>query len=80
MFMYPETSSFSDGTFVLIPTFPLERIVKNGLPDEDATLNGFNTVEEDDWMLKANVEEVALIPATVPLSKATPVARVVAPV
>jgi hypothetical protein len=52
-------------------------MVKNAAPDDEATLNGLRTVDDDDWMLNANVEEVALIPATVPLSMLTPEPRVV---
>jgi hypothetical protein len=60
------------------PTFPLDRIVNIDAPVEDATLNGLRAVEVDDCTLKAKVDEVALIPATTPLSRRVEVPRVVA--
>ena len=61
-----------------IPTFPLARIVKSEAPVDDATLNGLSAVEVDDCTLKAKVDDVALIPATVPLSRSVDVPTVVA--
>jgi hypothetical protein len=58
------------------PTFPLERTVKSEAPVDDATLNGLSAVEVEDCTLKAKVEDVALIPATVPLSRSVEVPRV----
>jgi hypothetical protein len=49
--------------------------VKSDVPVEDATLNGLRV--EVPWILKVIVEEVALIPSTVPLSKSDEVASVV---
>lgn len=63
-----------------IPTLPLERIVKNDSPDEDATLNGLRTVDDELCTLNANVDDVALTPATVPLSRRLEVASVFADV
>jgi hypothetical protein len=59
------------------PTFPLARIEKSDTPVEDATLNGLSAVDVDDCTLNANVDDVALIPATTPLSRSVDVPRVV---
>ena len=58
-----------------IPTFPFCRIVKREVPVEEATLNGL--IPADPCTLKVTVEEVAFMPATVPLSKRVEVPRVV---
>jgi hypothetical protein len=60
------------------PTLPFCRIVKSEVPVEDATLNGLTPAEP--WRLKVMVAEVALIPATVPLSMKRPAVRSVADV
>jgi hypothetical protein len=59
-----------------IPTFPFWRIVKSDVPVEEATLNGLTPAAP--CTLKVTVEDVALIPATVPLSRRVDVPRVVA--
>jgi hypothetical protein len=46
-------------------------------PVDEATLNGLSTVEVELCTLKAKVEEVALIPVTVPLSIRVEVPKVV---
>ena len=74
----PAITRRSDGVVEPIPTLPLERIEKYEAPDEEATLNGLRLEVEDGCTLKLKVEDVALIPATVPLSKSDDVARVVA--
>jgi hypothetical protein len=56
---------------------PREVIAKSDAPDEDATLNGSRTVDDEDWMLKAKRDEEALTPRTVPLSMSVDVPRVV---
>ena len=45
-------------------------------PEEDATANGL--AEPLPWTLKVTVDDVALIPATVPLSRSVDVPSVVA--
>jgi hypothetical protein len=59
-----------------MPMFPLERMVKNEAPVEEATLKGLRAVDVEDCTLNANVDDVALIPATVPLSRSVDVPRV----
>ena len=59
-----------------IPTLPFWRMVKSEVPVDDATLNGFKP--DEPCTLKVMVEEVALTPATVPLSIKSPVPSVVA--
>ncbi len=63
---------------VPIPTLPAEVTVNIEEPEDEETLNGFNVPLP--WMLNETVEEVALTPATVPLSKSMPMPVVVAPV
>jgi hypothetical protein len=58
-----------------IPTFPFASTVKSDVPDDDATLNGL--VAGAPCTLKVYEEDVALIPATVPLSILIPVPTVV---
>ena len=74
----PVTPSVYPGVVEPIPTLPLERIVNIDTPVDDATLNGLSAVDVDDCTLKAKVDDVALIPATVPLSRSVDVPSVVA--
>ena len=64
----PFTVNSEVGVLEPTPIFPFERIANSDAPVEDATLNGLTTVEDDDCTLRANEDDVALIPATVPLS------------
>jgi hypothetical protein len=59
-----------------IPTFPLERIVNIDTPVDEATLNGLRGVDVELCTLKAKVEDVALTPSTVPLSRSVEVPSV----
>ena len=54
------------GVELPIPTLPFARTVKSDVPVEDATLNGFCVPLP--CILYVTVEDVALIPETVPLS------------
>ena len=63
-----------------IPTLWLEVTAKIEIPEEEATLNKVLVVPAVPWMLKEIVDEVAPIPATVPLSIKMPEAVVVGPV
>ena len=74
----PLRARSDDGVDDPIPTFPLERILNIDTPVDDATLNGLSAVDVDDCTLNAKVDDVALIPATVPLSRSVDVPRVVA--
>lgn len=67
--------SIDDGVVVPMPMFPFERIVKSDVPDEDATLNGL--IAALPCTLNEYEDEVALIPATVPLSSSDDVPSVV---
>jgi hypothetical protein len=58
-----------------IPTLPFEAIVKSEAPDDEATLNGFTP--DIPCTLNEKLDEVALIPATVPLSRSVDVPSVV---
>ena len=58
----------SVGVVTPIPTFPLAKIVKSDTPVEEATLNGLSPVDVALCTLSVKVEDVALIPSTVPLS------------
>jgi len=58
-----------------IPTLPLLRTVRIVAPVEDAIANGLTP--DAPCTLKVTVDEVALIPATVPLSRSVEVPRVV---
>ena len=49
----PAITNLSVGVVVPIPINPREVIAKRDAPDEDATLNGSRTVEDDDCTLKA---------------------------
>lgn len=72
----PTTESLDTGLDEEIPMFPLERIVNIATPEEDATLNGLRIVDVEDCTLRANNEEDALTPRTVPLSIKVEVPRV----
>ena len=61
----------------LIPTLLLTATFKTLSPVELETLKGSKVVVP--WMLKVTVEDVALIPATVPLSLINPWLKVLAP-
>ena len=74
--MFPATWRRSVGAATPIPIFPLPRTVRSCVPEEEATANGFTPGLP--CTLKLKVEDVALIPATVPLSRSDDVARVVA--
>jgi hypothetical protein len=71
----PTIDSDAIGVEDAIPIFPLDSTVKKEDPDEDATLNGLTV--GDACTLKEKVEDVALIPSTVPLSKRVEVPSVV---
>jgi hypothetical protein len=68
--------SIDVGVDVPIPMFPLANIVNIDTPVEEATLNGLSAVEVEDCTLNAYVEDVALIPATTPLSNRVEVPKV----
>jgi hypothetical protein len=75
--LVPCTTSFAlskVGVEVPIRTDPNWFTVRNEKPDDDATVSGFTP--EDPCMLNVDVEVVALTPATVPLSKKSPVESV----
>ena len=72
----PAMTSLSVGVVVPIPTFPFASIEKSEAPVEEETLNGLTPAAP--WTLKDTVEDVALIPATVPLSRRVDTPRVVA--
>ena len=74
----PLTDRVAVGVEDPTPTFPLASTVKSDVPVEEATLNGFWL--PDPCTLKVIVDDVALTPATIPLSRRIPVANVVAPV
>jgi hypothetical protein len=57
---------------------PLESILKNEEPVDDATLKMSFVEPDTPCTLKATVDDVALIPATTPLSISVEVPRVVA--
>ena len=76
----PAITRRSVGVVEPMPMLPLARIEKYEAPDEEATLNGLRLEVEDGCTLKLKVEEVALIPATVPLSIKVEVAIVFGPV
>jgi hypothetical protein len=59
-------------------TIPVLVMPKSVAPDDDATLNGFRLDVEVACTLKTYEEEVALIPATTPLSTSVEVPSVVA--
>ena len=61
-----------------MPMFPFASTVKSETPDDDATLNGLT--EGEPCTFKVNDDDVAFTPATVPLSKKSPVERVLPPV
>ncbi len=73
----PETTKAVVGEEFPIPTFPFASTVKSEAPDDEATLNGLSADEVDDCTLKVYDDDVALIPATVPLSISVEVPRVV---
>ena len=66
--MLPAIWRRSVGVVTPIPTFPLAKIVKSEAPVEEATLNGLSPVEVALCTLSVKLEDVALIPSTVPLS------------
>ena len=74
----PEICNIWSGTAVPIPTFPFANTLKYDVFDDDATLK-ISFVEPDTpRTLNAIVDDVALTPATVPLSISVPMPRVVA--
>jgi hypothetical protein len=64
----PAIWSLSVGVVTPIPIFPLAKIVKSDTPVEEATLNGLSPVEVALCTLSVKLDDVALIPSTVPLS------------
>jgi len=74
--LLPTVNSW-EGEEVPMPTLPLARTVNKETPEEDATLKGFKIPLP--WTLKETVEEVAPIPATVPLSIRAPLVKEEAP-
>ena len=70
--------SSATGEEVPMPKLPLEETIISLIPVEEAMANGSRVPVP--LMLKAIVEDVALIPATVPLSISTPVPKVEGPV
>ena len=75
--MLPEITSLSVGVVVPMPIFPFASILKKEEPDEDATLNIVFTLPGVPCTLNVIFEDVALIPATAPLSILNPVESVV---
>ena len=71
--MSPATCKAEEGVVVPTPTLPKAVTLKMEVPEEELTLKGSRVVVP--WTLKLIVEEVALAPATVPLSKRMPVVR-----
>ena len=63
----PVTVSFADGDEEPTPTFPLAATVNSEVPVEEATLSGLTPGAP--CTLNVYEDEVALIPATVPLSR-----------
>ena len=72
----PATTKRVPGVDDPIPTLPFWRIVKSEVPVEEATLNGLTP--DEPCTLKVMVDDVALTPATTPLSIRRPVPSVVA--
>lgn len=71
----PWTYNVAWGEVVPMPTLWLTPANRMEMPVEEVTLRGFNTPVP--WTVKAELEEEALTPATVPLSISTPVPKVV---
>jgi len=63
------------GVDIPTPTFPLASTVNSDVPDEEATLNGLTAGAP--CTLKEYDDDVALIPATIPLSSKVEVPNVV---
>jgi hypothetical protein len=74
----PATPRRYPGVVDPTPTFPLARIVKSDAPVDEATLNGLVLEVEVACTLKTKEDDVALIPATTPLSRSVDVPSVVA--
>lgn len=72
----PVIARLAIGVVDPIPTLPFWRIVNSDVPVDEATLNGL--VEGRPCTLNEKVDDVALIPATVPLSRRDEVPSVVA--
>jgi hypothetical protein len=73
----PATPRRYPGVVDPTPTFPLARIVKSDAPVDEATLNGLVLEVEVACTLKTKEDDVALIPATTPLSRSVDVPSVV---
>ena len=71
----PSTTKVALGVVEPMPTLWLAVTLKTEIPDEEEMLNGSKAPVP--WMLKETVEEVALAPATVPLSIKMPVVKAV---
>jgi hypothetical protein len=74
----PTTCRAEEAEVVLIPTLLPDVTLSIDVPEDEATLKGSRVPVP--WILKDTVEEVAPIPATVPLSMRMPAAVVLAPV
>jgi hypothetical protein len=74
--MFPAICSLSVGEVTPIPMFPLDRILNTEAFDDEATLK-MSFVPAIPLTLNEIVDDVALIPATVPLSSKVDVPRVV---
>ena len=73
----PRTERDAIGVEEPMPTLPLARILRNEVPEEDATLNGLRLDVEVACTLKTNDDDVALIPVKTPLSISVEVPSVV---
>jgi hypothetical protein len=74
--LVPCTTNRAVGEVEEMPILELALTVRMEVPEEEEMLKGSRVVEP--WTLKEIVDEVALIPATVPLSKRMPVERLLA--
>ena len=72
---FPTTVSALVGDVVPIPTFPLPSTVRSEAPVDEATVNGL--MPEVPWTRNVEVEVVALMPDTVPLSRKRELMRAV---
>ena len=65
----PVIPTLEEGVDEPIPILPLEATLRNEVLDDDATLKMSFVEPDTPRTLKATVDDVALIPATVPLSR-----------
>jgi hypothetical protein len=75
--LVPWIASKAEGEVVPMPTREVEAMVKMLVPEELATLK--IVLVPEPWMLKEMAEEVAPIPATLPLSNKAPLVRELVP-